>query len=407
MIPVVSYARISMDGKKDEHGVQDQHAVNRQTAARHGWTVVHEFTDNDKSAAKAHVVRDAFEAMVKALRAGKLDDGTPVQGVVVVADDRLARRSGDYERFVEAFTKRDGLVFADSRQVKNLYSEDTESMGLFGVVISKMEVRKMQRRMRRSHRARAESGTPVGGHRPFGWQDDRLTLDPVEAPLVRQAAREFIAGRSLYSIVRAWQSDGVKTARRKVWQSVTLRALLSSPRLCGWRRLDGEIVRDTEGNPIVGKWETILTPEEWLAVQAIIDGRKGRLVNNDGTVARAISPQERERQYLLSGILRCGRPTADGGICNKPLRISRRQGIEHHSYSCPSKGAGGCGGISRRGDVVDFFISELVMTKMEEATFAASEGDSEWTGEEELATAVEQLDELTRRWRTKEISGEL
>src|SRR3954447_12063941 len=98
-VPVVSYARISADTRKDEHGVRDQHKVNRETAARHGWTVVHEFTDNDKSAAKANVVRDDFESMVKALRAGKLDDGTPVRGVVVVADDRLARRPGDFERF--------------------------------------------------------------------------------------------------------------------------------------------------------------------------------------------------------------------------------------------------------------------------------------------------------------------
>lgn len=38
-IPVVSYARISADTKRDEHGVRDQHKVNRETAARHGGTV--------------------------------------------------------------------------------------------------------------------------------------------------------------------------------------------------------------------------------------------------------------------------------------------------------------------------------------------------------------------------------
>ena len=50
---VVSYARISADTKRDGHGVKDQHKVNRETAARHGWTVVHQFTDNDKSAANS------------------------------------------------------------------------------------------------------------------------------------------------------------------------------------------------------------------------------------------------------------------------------------------------------------------------------------------------------------------
>ncbi|GGS92669.1 hypothetical protein GCM10010156_58660 [Planobispora rosea] len=188
-IPVVSYARISADTKKDEHGVKDQHIVNHETAARCGWTVVHQFTDNDKSASKADVVRDGFEAMLVALRKGQLPDGTPIRGVVVVADDRLARRSGDYERFVDAFTYNDGFVFADSKSVKNLYSEDVESMGMFGVVISKMEARKIQRRMRRSHQARAMQGKPVGGVRPFGWKADRLTLDPAEAPLIQKAAR--------------------------------------------------------------------------------------------------------------------------------------------------------------------------------------------------------------------------
>ena len=49
-----------------------------------------------------------------------------------------------------------------------------------------------------------------------------------------------------------------------------------APRLCGWRRLDGEIVRDAEGKAVVGKSEQILTTEEWLAVQAIIDGQERR-----------------------------------------------------------------------------------------------------------------------------------
>ena len=93
-------------------GVQDQHLLNRVTAERHGWTVVHEFTDNDKSAVKAVVIRDEFEDMLRVLRSGKLADGTSVRGALVVADDRLARRPGDYERFVEAITYQDGRVYA-------------------------------------------------------------------------------------------------------------------------------------------------------------------------------------------------------------------------------------------------------------------------------------------------------
>jgi hypothetical protein len=60
---VVSYARISADIARDEHGGADQHKVNGETAARLGWTVVHEITDNDRSASKLGVVREGFEQL--------------------------------------------------------------------------------------------------------------------------------------------------------------------------------------------------------------------------------------------------------------------------------------------------------------------------------------------------------
>ncbi|WP_084780603.1 recombinase family protein [Planobispora rosea] len=406
-IPVVSYARISADTKKDEHGVKDQHIVNHETAARCGWTVVHQFTDNDKSASKADVIRDGFEAMLVALRKGQLPGGTLIRGVVVVADDRLARRSGDYERFVDAFTYNDGFVFADSKSVKNLYSEDVESMGMFGVVISKMEARKIQRRMRRSHQARAMQGKPVGGVRPFGWKVDRLTLDPAEAPLIQKAAHDFIAGRSLNSIVTEWQKAGVLTPRGNPWRVQTLGTMLAAPRLCGWRRLNGDFVRDAEGNPVVGQWTPILTPEEWLAVQAIIDSRKGHQVGSDGAVSGPLSQDWREHTYLLTGFLRCGRLMPNGKICNKRLRASKPKGKEYHLYQCQSKGAGGCGAVSRRGDLVDFAISQLVLNFMEaSAVFNAPEQDSSWGKEDELSAAMKRRDALTAKWESEEVSNE-
>ncbi|MFF0243637.1 recombinase family protein [Streptosporangium sandarakinum] len=406
-VPVVSYARISADIRRDEHGVQDQHKLNRETAERHGWTVVHEFTDNDKSAAKADVVRDDFEAMLKALRVGELPDGTAVQGVVIVAEDRLARRPGDYERFVEAITYRDGRVFADARGSKDLYSEDTESMGLFGAVISKMEVRKMQRRMRRSHRTRAELGVPVGGTRPFGWLPDRLTLDPREAPLVRQAILDLIAGRSLHSITTQWQKDGVKTSLGNLWTSSSLKLTVTNPRVCGWRQINGELVRDAEGNPIVGQWEPIVSPEQWMAVKSLFDARKGHYIHPSGQIGHILPRDFREPNYLLTGFLRCGRTKPDGSPCNASLRVTHNKDCVQHIYVCPTKTVGGCGGLGRRGDMVDLYISEAVLAKLEEVQIAASAGPAEWTGQLEYEDAKSRLEELRNQWTAGNISNEL
>ncbi|MER5727783.1 recombinase family protein [Streptomyces sp. NPDC002138] len=403
VIPVVSYARISADTARDGHGVEDQHKVNGETAARLGWTIVHRYTDNDLSAAKAAVVRPDFEAMVKALKSGRMSDGQHVRGVIVVADDRLTRRAGDYERFVDALTYEEGRLYADAKGSKDLYSEDVESMGLFGVVISKMEVRKMQRRARRSHRARAELGIPVGGKRPFGWQEDKLTLEPEEAAWLAKGAREVIAGKSLHSILREWREAGVRTINDKEWASRSLKLALWNPRLCGWRKHNGELVRDANGVPVAGLWEPVVTSKEWMAIDAVFSARVGPNVKADGSVTDYRTPS-----YLLTGILRCGKPRGDGQICNSPLRATARADLSGgYLYQCPSKEMGGCGGTGRNGLKIDEFITEAVLAKLEDRAARATCTDEKWGGEEELDRLMAKQRKLLLAWQEDQVSDEL
>ncbi len=177
-MPIVAYERISDDSEQDQHGVTNQRRTNDRTAHRFGWTIVAHIVDNDISASKANVVREGFEVMVSGLGTGTLPDGTQFIGVLTVHEDRLFRRAGDYERFVEALISRPGRRFADARGEKDLYSETAEGFGLVGVAFAKIESRKIQRRMRQWHRDRADDGRPAaGGNRPFGWRADRMTLD--------------------------------------------------------------------------------------------------------------------------------------------------------------------------------------------------------------------------------------
>jgi DNA invertase Pin-like site-specific DNA recombinase len=404
--PVVAYARISADLARDAHGVQDQHKLNRETAEQLGWKIIHEFTDNDRSASKANVVRLGFEEMLQSIKAGHLLDGSAVRGVVVVNDDRLVRRSGDYERFVEALTFQDGRVYADARGPKDLYSEDVEGLGLVGVAFSKIETRKKQRRMRRSHRARAEVGSAIGGHRPFGWQTDRLTLDPIEAPLVRKAVQDFLAGRSLTSILKEWQQLDLQTTLGNPWSGASLKKLLANPRLCGWRRLHGELVTDGDGRPVAGKWAPIVTADEWMAVDAIMTARKNRAVHPDGRIGESLPVEFHEHKYLLGGILRCGRTKEDGSVCGARLRVTHQRHCKQHIYACPNKSGGGCGGLGRRGDKVDEYVTEAVLAKLEER-HARVRAPKEWSGAVDLANQEAKLGVLREQWQADQISNEL
>jgi DNA invertase Pin-like site-specific DNA recombinase len=406
LLPVVGYERISADTARDAHGVDDQGKVNHATAARLSWKIVYSFRDNDKSAAKANVVREDFERMLKIVKAGKLPDGTPVRGVVVVADDRLVRRPGDYERFVEALTFQDGRVYADAKGSKDLYSEDVESMGLFGAVISKMEVRKMQRRMRRSHRARAELGVPVGGNRPFGWDANRIDLLEPEASLLAAAAHAFVRGRSLHTIVTTWTAQGVKTSRGNDWTMRSLKLTLWNPRICGWRRIGEEIIKDAAGVPVVGLWKPIVTPEVWRAIDAIFQRRRGKKLHRNGTIIGDLPVDFREPKYLLTGILRCGKPVGADEICGSTLRVSHSPDCVQHIYQCGAKSTGGCGGVARRGDLVDAYITEAVLAKIEERT-AIRVAAEPWTGQTELDRIHSKRARLKAEWEADEVSDDL
>jgi DNA invertase Pin-like site-specific DNA recombinase len=407
LIPVVGYARASKDKAKDEHTVRDQQTVNEQTAKRLGCRIVARFADNDKSAAKDGVYRDDFEEMLKVLRAGKLADGTPVMGCIVVADDRLIRRTGDYERFVDAITYEEGRVYADARGFKDLYSEDVESMGLMGAVISRMEVKKTRRRLRQWHRTRAEKGITPGGPRPFGWQEDKVTPDPVESELIRSAVEAIIAGRSMHSIVVEWQQKGVKTPLGNNWQLGTFKKMIRSPRLCGWRVINGELVRDGDDTPVVGQWQRIITPEQWQAIQALFEQRRGRMVNGEGTILGALPQDYREHRYLLSGILRCGRILEDGSMCGSKLRVYKNNSTGQRYYGCPAKTLGGCGGVGRQLGKVDEFVSEAVLAKLDERAATARQDVAPWARQRELDEKVEQLKELRVRFAKRSISNTL
>jgi DNA invertase Pin-like site-specific DNA recombinase len=404
LVPVLSYARISTDAARDRHGVTDQHGVNRRTAAGLGWTVVAEITDNDRPASRVDDEREGFERALRVLAAGRLEDGTPVGGVVVVAEDRLARRAGDYERFVDALTVEQGRVFADARGPRDLYAEDVEGLGLVGVAFAKIETRKMARRMRANHRARAERGVPPSGaRRPFGWCEDRRTEHPVEGPLMRQAVTDFVGGRSIGSIVLQWQREGVTTATGAAWRSDTLRSAIENPRLCGWRRIRGEIVRDASGQPVVGCWDALVTPEQWQAAEAIRAGRRGRRVDNDGRPGELLPADHRAHRCLLSGILRCGK-------CGTRLRISVDHRIGRSVYLCPSKSAGGCAGVSRRADKVDEHVSALMLAVLRREAGSradAKSGGKPWPGEDELTAVQGKLGRLRAQWIGERIGDEV
>jgi site-specific DNA recombinase len=240
------------------------------------------------------------------------------------------------------------------------------------------EVRKLKARVTRKHAELASAGKlSGGGHRPFGYEADRMTLRPGEAEEIKDAARRVVAGESVRGITQDWRRRGVSTVRGAVWSPTTIKRLLCSGRISGQREHHGEIVGEAV-------WPAIITAAETTRLRAM-------LMNGDR------SPGGTARSYLLSGLVYCGdcgrrmstRPTAKG----------------RHRYLCV-RDRGGCGhrGIDAAG--TEDLVVEAVMIRLDTPALSAAVAKS--TQQEgdvggELVELEARLDQLAEMFASGEI----
>ena len=104
----------------------------------------------------------------------------------------------------------------------------------------------------------AKAGKPSGGGlRPFGFEDDRVTVVEAEAAMIRQAAERIASGGTLAAICREWNDQGLVSGRGKPWRVSPLRNILTNPRVAGLRTHN----LDEHGRPVVvadATWPAIL-----------------------------------------------------------------------------------------------------------------------------------------------------
>ena len=191
---VAVYARISQDRSGDELGVRRQLADCRAEAERRGWQVAEEYVDDDVSAYSGRI-RPAYERMLADLTDRRRD------AVIVWHMDRLHRRPAELERFVDTCT------LAKVRDVVTLSGDIDLAKGdgllmarLLGAVKAN-ESDSTRRRGARKALEIAQSGRPTtGGPRPFGFERDHATHNPVEAAVIRDLASRALAGETLISL---------------------------------------------------------------------------------------------------------------------------------------------------------------------------------------------------------------
>lgn len=288
------YCRIS-DADGDDLGIRRQEALCRKLAAELGWAVGDVYVDNSVSA-WSRKPRPAYQRMLQDLRSGRID------AVVAWAPDRLHRSTEEHIAFLRLAVD---LGFAC--QTINGGQMDTVTAGgmLTGKVLASIAEFESDLKSQRGKAKMDElrrNGKFTGGRRAFGLTEGRRALVPEEAARVRQAAKDILGGRRMYSVVQEWNTSGVTTAAGNRWRVESLRDLLISQ----WAR-----GRSTDGSP--AEWPALLDEATSLRLDVLL---------ND-PARRRTRPET--RRYLLTGFLRCG-------LCGSRMSHGTNNGA--YSYRC-------------------------------------------------------------------------
>lgn len=339
------YARISrVMGADDTEGVSRQLADGRAAVARRGGTVVAELVDNDVSASRFSTrTRTNYRRLLDMIEAGEAD------GVWIWMEDRLHRQVIELAEFLKACEQAGVSKIASAGGEFDLSDPDQRMLLYIKAAMAEAEIEKSSKRIRRQRLEAAERGERhAGGFREFGTVGaGKNTVSVAQAEreqaLIREAAERILAGDSLRGIVLNWFDRGIRTTTGRVFQNITVRQMLLSPRIAGYRVHHGVLYP--------AQWEPIIPVEHWQAVREVLTD-PARKANLRGGAPR----------YLLIGLVFCG-------LCGQRMygMTRRNYGREQPAaYVCrPYRELRNCGGMRRSMAKVDELICEALFAAVE------------------------------------------
>ena len=301
------YTRISADASGERLGVQRQEADARKLCAdRDGWNVVRVFCDNDRSAYDPRKQRPQYRAMLDAIKAREIDT------IVAWHPDRLHRQTRELVSFIDAINKYGVHVETVTAGQYDLSTPSGRMQARIVGSVAEYESEHKAERVRRKLKQNADEGLHHGGSRPFGWLDDRVTLDPAEAAAVREACERVLAGESMRAVARALNAAGHRTATGKPWRDINVRTMVLRPRNAGLSTYHGAVVG-------AGQWAPIVSAETFHSVEAMLS-----------SPSRNTNPGRDGRVHLLSVLARCG-------VCDGPVVVGKSKpykGVSKPVYRC-------------------------------------------------------------------------
>lgn len=389
-IQAIIYGRASQDRKKLMRSIDDQiiECVGWCPAIR--WNPAVVVRDSDRSASQwRRKEREGFDEAMALIESGKYG------GFATWEPSRAGRDLEIYVQLRKA-CQRAGVLYLTHGRVYDLSrSDDSFSMG-FEFLRAEADANTMRERQLRTVRLNAEKGRPHG-RLGYGFRrvyDERTGVlirqepDPHTGQIVRDAARDVLAGASLYSVAMRLQDAGEPTPMKpwseapRGWDTYTIRQVLQNPAIAGKRVYRGEVIGDAQ-------WEPLISWEDFQKLQRLFADPGRRVKGGGGTPAKT----------LMVHIARCD-------YCGRPLKravLRRKCKADATKYQCEFRG---CYKTTISQPGLDEYVQEVALAWFEQpvnlARLTAGDGD-DWlertrATEQELASLQQRLDEAADQY---------
>lgn len=356
--------RISDDKNERSDSIESQHDKLSRRAEAEGVTVV-------GTAVDLSVSGDVDPFQRKALGPWLAEENLPKWDELWVStQDRLSRDDIHFLRFVFWAIEQNKtvLVLDDPGFNEQMHSRTGRLLLHAKGLGPAMELDRIKARTKDSHERRRFTTRWTGGIPPFGYRPAQryvegktatyLEQDPDMVKVLHEMRRQLLDGQSFFAVARALNKAGEHTARDRArlrrgkpvhrrgaaegvpeqWSETTVKSLLRDPALLGQKKHKGEVLYDSQGQPIQLA-DPVFTDGEWESLQAAVEARVKTTVRRvNGT-----SP--------MYGVVYCG------GCQSKAIHkssIHKPSGVEYRYYSCgawPKENR--CQGISVRSEEVE------------------------------------------------------
>lgn len=324
------YKRISRDREGLALGIERQDQDLDALAERRGLVWTGDYFDNDLSAStKSRKPRPGYQQLLVDARAGKFEV------IAAYTTGRITRRPREFEDLIDLAVQH-GIEFQYVKSPEfDLNTAQGRRIARTLAAQDAGEAEDIAERVAAQKRQAAASGQWKGGRRPYGYEDDGVTVRPPEAAEVLRASQSVLTGTSLRSLAVDMNRRGIKTSTGKAWRQDTVRKLLLRPRNAGLMEHQGEVIGSAS-------WPAIVPEDIWRGVVATLTdpGRRTQFSS--------------VRRWMGSGLYLCHcgalvRATTGGVRKNQPKT----------AYMCS---AGKC--VARTAEEVDAFVTAVVLERL-------------------------------------------